>query len=252
MLSSFFAGNDHRVSPTWHTSEDLALPSERTCFSPETLQSPLVPPHFRAIRCASPLSTFPTRNNARFLHGPGRAKLCRKSLDFRYIPEPRFKCVFQNPRHANTMKQDSNGSTGQISWEEHELCRSGSEIIPATLFPARTSCRILVRTSGCVTSHWLQTSCGAHRHVIPDDLTLLPRSQVHRTRRTYFSQSSACELTDSQFNNPSTRCASAQSLIRSVRGRERWSAARRLPCVVSCDNAESSSPTSFFALFAEF
>ena len=41
----------------------------------------------------------------------------------------------------------------EITLEEHELCCRGSEIIPATLFPAETSCRIPVRMRGCVKSY---------------------------------------------------------------------------------------------------
>ena len=40
-----------------------------------------------------------------------------------------------------------------ITLEGHEICYGGGEIITATLFPTETSCRILVRTRGCVTSY---------------------------------------------------------------------------------------------------
>ena len=44
------------------------------------------------------------------------ARLCRKSLNFRYVPKSRITRVVQNPRHASTMKQVSDGSTESF-WE---------------------------------------------------------------------------------------------------------------------------------------
>ena len=71
-----------------------------------------------------------------FKNPPGH-KPCgmrRKSFEFWHVPQPRFTLVFQNPRHATTIKHVG-------------------EITAATHFPAVTSCRILVRTSGFVTSY---------------------------------------------------------------------------------------------------
>ena len=48
--------------------------------------------------------------NAKIRQGPGRARLCRKSLDFRYVP-PRIRRVFPNPRHASTIQQVSDSGT---------------------------------------------------------------------------------------------------------------------------------------------
>ena len=42
----------------------------------------------------------------------GRAEQRRTSLDFRHGPQPRITRVFQNPRHASTMEQVSDGGTG--------------------------------------------------------------------------------------------------------------------------------------------
>ena len=73
---------------------------------------------------ANPCSTLPIGNKVRFLHGDlkiakkncwgsGRgARLRRKSLGFRNVPQPRLTLVFQNPWHAGTMKQASDGSRG--------------------------------------------------------------------------------------------------------------------------------------------
>ena len=41
----------------------------------------------------------------------------------------------------------------EITFEEHEVCGRGGEVIAATHVPAETSCRILVRTRGFVTSY---------------------------------------------------------------------------------------------------
>ena len=53
------------------------------------------------------------KKNARV---PAVRGLRRKSLDFRHVPQPRITRVFQNPRHASTMKQLSDASTGGINF----------------------------------------------------------------------------------------------------------------------------------------
>ena len=65
----------------------------------------------------------------------------------------------------------------------NDIGRAG-EIIPATHVPAETSCRILVRTQQALSRHtWDQTSCRAHRYANPNDSSLLPRIEIHRTRQ---------------------------------------------------------------------
>ena len=65
-----------------------------TCFQPETMYA------------------FCTVNqSAKIRQGPSRARLCRKSFDVGHVPQPRITRVFQDPRHASTMKQVCNGST---------------------------------------------------------------------------------------------------------------------------------------------
>ena len=113
------------------------------------------------------------------------------------LPQPRITRVFQNPRHAGTMKQVRNGSSGGDSFgRARGVCCRGSEIIPPTHFPAETSCRILVRGRGCVTTYLGQILCRAHIHTIPNDWSPLPRSQIPRTRQAYTFQSCVCELLD--------------------------------------------------------
>ena len=75
--------------------------------------------------------------------GPGRAKLRRKSVDFRHVPQPRITRVFQNPAHASTMKHVCDAPLAEITLGDHEACCRG-ENIPATHLPAETSCPILV------------------------------------------------------------------------------------------------------------
>ena len=112
-------------------------------------------------------STFPTRSNVRFLHGvpkhenPQGPRMCeavpRKRLDFRHVPQPR---VFQMP---STMKQVCDGSTGGYNLGESTKC----VIVEVKSFlrhilPAETSCRILVRTRGFVTSYPRPNFCVEH------------------------------------------------------------------------------------------
>ena len=41
----------------------------------------------------------------------------------------------------------------EMTWEEHDACSHGGDIIAATHFPPETSYRILVKTRGFVTSY---------------------------------------------------------------------------------------------------
>ena len=52
---------------------------------------------------------------------------------------------------------------------------------------------------GCVTSYLIKPLCPAHIHAQPHDLTVSPRSQIHRTRRAYTIQTYVCEPQDLQL-----------------------------------------------------
>ena len=137
----------------------------------------------------------------------------------------------------------------EITLEGHEVSCRGGEIVLATHFPAATPCRNLVRTRGFVTSHLCPDFVSSHAN--PCDLTLLPRSQVHRTRRATTFQSCACELMDVQ-----SRCQQFLGTLRecfqlvSERAWEKAVVGRQaIAHVVSCDTAESSPLTSSWHLF---
>ena len=128
---------------------------------------------------------------------PSRAKLYRKSLNFRYVPEPRIKWVLKNPRHAITTKQVLRRphwqrfvgkSTKCVVVEVKSLLRH--------IFQERRPVEFWCEQGALSRHTWVQTSCPCrtHSHASPNDLTLSPRSQVHRTRRAQTFHSSACEL----------------------------------------------------------
>ena len=52
----------------------------------------------------------------------------------------------------------------EIIFGEHKVCCRGGEIIPATHFPAETSCRTLVRTKGFVTSYLRSNVVSSTQH----------------------------------------------------------------------------------------
>ena len=87
----------------------------------------------------------------------------------------------------------------ELTLGEHEASCRGGEIIPATRFPVETSCRILVRARGVY--HVIPGSKLRVKHKPTqntNDVSLLPRSQIHRTRQVCAFQSCVCELPDSQ------------------------------------------------------
>ena len=80
--------------------------------------------------------------------GPGRARLCRKSLEFRHVPQPRITPGVPESTACEHDEANLRWKHWHITLGGHVLSVEVSEIIPATHFPAETSCRILVRTKG--------------------------------------------------------------------------------------------------------
>ena len=144
------------------------------------------------MRCKPLLSTFPTRSNARFLHGDPRMqkirqgpRVCRKSLDFRHVPQPRITRVFQNLRNGSTMKQVCDGSTGGnnfgsarsvFSWRRNDCCDTfSSGGVLSNSSENKGLCHFTPGTTKFHVEHMTTAN--------PNDLTLTPRSQIHRTRQ---------------------------------------------------------------------
>ena len=102
-------GRAHVKTNTWSVTRKLL--DERVCVQ---LQCSVhqFQHNFVQYDAKSLLSTSPTRNKVRFLYGDpktqksaraqGRAWLYLKSLEFRHVPQPRIRRMFQNPRHAST------------------------------------------------------------------------------------------------------------------------------------------------------
>ena len=104
------------------------------------------------MRCKSLLSTFPTRNNVRFLHGYSKTQQsakaqavhgCAARLDFRHVPQLRITRVFQNPRHASTMKQVCDGSIGGSNFGRG---RTKCVVVKVTSFCNKGLCHVVLGT----------------------------------------------------------------------------------------------------------
>ena len=140
---------------------------------------------------------FPTRNvrSISNQNTSARAQAARgcAARVFGHVPQPQITRVFQNPKHASTMEQVCDGSTGG-----NNFGRARSEIIPATHFTAETCCRIQARTRTFLTSYLTKLRVQHIPHANPNDSSLLPRSQIHRTLHANTFQSRVCEPLDLQ------------------------------------------------------
>ena len=172
------------------------------------------------------MKSFEDPKTNKICQGRGRARLRRKSLDFRHVPQPRITRVFQNPRHAGTMKHVSDGSTrgdnfgragDVLSWKWNHSCDTFSS-------------GDVLSNSGknqglCHVRHtWDQTSCRTRSHKDPTgDLALLTRIQIDRTRQWNTFPSCVCETLDlksfSQWHLGTAR-ECFQLVERTRRGRE--------------------------------
>ena len=94
-----------------------------------------------------------------------RARLCRKSLGFRHVPQPRFT-LFQNPKHACMAKQFCDA---EITLKEYEVSCHGSDMIPATYFERRRPDEFWCEERGASSRYtWDHILCRAQSNGIPE------------------------------------------------------------------------------------
>ena len=105
----------------------------------------LLPRNSATSTCSkSLLSTFPTRNKVRSLHRHPRMQKSARAEAVR-------SCAARVRIFGSSHNHESHGcsriqgmrameAVAEITLERHEVCCRGSEIIPATRFPAETSC----------------------------------------------------------------------------------------------------------------
>ena len=134
----------------------------------QTLQRPPIPAHLRAMRWRPLPSTIPIRNHVRFLHGESQIPLLPPKENAR--AQGVQGCAAKVWICGMSHNHESHGchriqgmrarcskfamaALPETTWEEHDVCCRGGEIIAATHFPAETSCRILVRTRGFDSSY---------------------------------------------------------------------------------------------------
>ena len=238
------SAKDKRAGRVWWCEEQK---SERraealgwTSFCLETLQRPLVPTHLRAIRCESLLSTFPTRNKVRILHGEPKIPKSTRAQALR-------GCAARVRIFGSSHNHESHGCSriqgmrtrcskwamevlAEITLEEHEVCCRGGEIIPCDTF----SCGDVLSNSGknkelCHVFSLVQTLCPARSHANPSDLTLLPRSQVRHVDHILSNHVLVSWWMCHRVICNSSACrASVPNLFRWGRAKRRWSAAKRL------------------------
>ena len=112
----------------------------------------------------------------------GRAKLCRKSLDFRYVPERRITRKFLNPRSASKMKPVSDRDTGGNNFGRARCVLSRRRNHCCDTFSTGEVLSNSGDNKGFLSRHtWVRTSCQARNHATPNDLTFAPHTLVRRT-----------------------------------------------------------------------